>query len=359
MITELDKYVSELLFDYDCVIVPQLGGFVTNYKPAYFDKGIGHPPSKELRFNKNLTKNDGLLSQSISNTEGLSIQDADAVLHETVENYLSQLKETGRVQLKKVGVLFIDANNQLRFRPDTTTNYLRNSFGFESFEMPPEVAKEISAIAEKETKPEKETFREKEAPVIPIAEPSYKKGIYWVAAATLLPFVGMSIYLGMSTDFKSPTQITPAELIPLNRSASPKYAHREITMSEEELEEETNYPDNTLIFPFDFETNEVDSLGVWINMSSVPVEVLEEKPTANNGIYHIIGGCFGEKGNAEKFVSRLQSRGYNAHILDLNKGLYRVKIESFDDYEKALKELRSTRDNGTFPNAWLLKKKTS
>ena len=46
MNTELDKYISELLFDYDCVIVPQLGGFVTNYKPAYFDKGIAHPPSK-------------------------------------------------------------------------------------------------------------------------------------------------------------------------------------------------------------------------------------------------------------------------------------------------------------------------
>lgn len=354
MITELDKYVSELLFDYDCVIVPQLGGFVTNYKPAYFDNGLAHPPSKELRFNKNLTKNDGLLSQSISNSEGISIQDADAILHETVEKYLGQLKESGRVKLNKVGILFIDENKQLRFKPDTTVNYLRQSFGFESFAMPAEVVSQIPVVEEKEVEAKDET------PVIPIGEPSsYNKGIYWVAAATLLPFIGMSIYLGMSTDFKSPTQITPAELIPLGNSVSPKYAAREITLSKEEIKDETNYPKNTLVFPFNFESNKVDSLGVWINVSDVPEEVAVEKTITTNGLYHIIGGCFGEKENAEKFVNRLKRRGYDGNILDLHKGLYRVKIESFSNYEQALNELKSTRDNGTFPNAWLLKKKTS
>ncbi len=354
MNTELDKYISELLFDYDCVIVPQLGGFVTNYKPAYFDKGIAHPPSKELRFNKNLTKNDGLLSQSISNSEGVSIQEADAILHETVEKYLGTLKESGRVELNKVGILFIDENKQLRFKPDTTVNYLRHSFGFESFAMPAEIVAQIPVVEEKEVEAEAET------PVIPISETSsYNKSIYWVAAATLLPFIGMSIYLGMTTDFKSPTQITPAELIPLGNSASPKYAAREIALSEEELKEETNYPENTLIFPFDFESNKVDSLGVWINMSDIHEERAIEKPTSSQGLYHIIGGCFSEKENADKFVGRLQARGYDANILDLHKGLYRVKVESFGNYDEALNELKSTRDNGTFPNAWLLKKKTS
>jgi hypothetical protein len=354
MNTELDKYISELLFDYDCVIVPQLGGFVTNYKPAHFEKDIAHPPSKELRFNKNLTKNDGLLSQSISYSEGVSIQDADAILHDTVERYLSTLKESGRIELNKVGVLFIDENRQLRFKPDTTVNYLRQSFGFESFAMPAEVVAQTPVVEEKEVE------KEIEPPVIPIAEPSsYRRGIYWVAAATLLPFIGMSIYLGMTTDFKSPTQITPAELIPLRNSASPKYAARDITMSIDELADETNYPENTLVFPFDFESNKVDSLGVWINMSDIPEETVLKKSFTSKGLYHIIGGCFGEKQNADKFVGRLQARGYNANILDLHKGLYRVKIESFGEYDAALNELKSTRDSGTFPNAWLLKKKTS
>lgn len=350
MTTELDKYISELLFDYDCVIVPQLGGFVTNYKPAHFEKGIAHPPAKELRFNKNLTKNDGLLSQSISGAEGISIQEADAILHETVESYLGKLKENGRVQLNKVGILFIDENKQLRFKPDTTVNYLRQSYGFESFAMPEEV------VIPKPLVEEKIDPVEEDAKIISIAEPSYNRGIYWVAAATILPFIGLSLYMGMTTDFKSPTQITPAELIPFVESVKPKYDAREVVLNEEELNDETNFPENTLVFPFDFESNKVDSLGVWVNLSDVHTEASVEKTSASSKLYHIIAGCFGEKPNAEKFVRRLSARGYDANILDIHKGLYRVKIESFSDYEKALAELKSTRDNGTFPNAWLLKK---
>ncbi|MFN2430356.1 MAG: hypothetical protein ABR574_10085, partial [Cryomorphaceae bacterium] len=37
----LDQYINELLYDYDCVILPQLGGFVTNYKPAQIDEAKG------------------------------------------------------------------------------------------------------------------------------------------------------------------------------------------------------------------------------------------------------------------------------------------------------------------------------
>lgn len=355
MTTELDKYISELLFDYDCVIVPQLGGFMTNYKPAYFERGIAHPPSKELRFNKNLTKNDGLLSQSISNSEGISIQDADAILHETVEKYLGALKDSGRVELSKVGVLFIDENEQLRFKPDTAVNYLRSSYGFESFAMPAETVPQIPIAEEKREIPSAD-----ETPIIPISEPStYNKGIYWVAAATLLPFIGLSLYLGMTTDFKSPTQITLAELFPMGNSIGTKYSPREITLSEAELSDATKYQENTMVFPFDFESNEVDSLGVWVNLSDVTKEAVAENATTSKGIYHIIGGCFGEKKNAESFVYRLKTRGYDGDILDLHKGLYRVKIESFSNYDEALIELRSTRDSGTFPNAWLLKKKNA
>jgi hypothetical protein len=31
---KIEQYISELLYKYDCVIVPGLGGFVANYKSA-------------------------------------------------------------------------------------------------------------------------------------------------------------------------------------------------------------------------------------------------------------------------------------------------------------------------------------
>ena len=360
MTIQLDTYISELLYDYDCVILPQLGGFVTNYKPAYFSEGVAHPATKELRFNKNLSKNDGLLSQTISNRNNISIQEADALLHETIENYLGNLKQKGRIELKKVGVLFIDKNEQLRFSPDKSINYLRGSFGFESFELPPivQVAAQESVLASEQTL-QQEYHEEDDDVVIPISDDNSQNGIYWVAAATLLPFVAMSLYLGMTTDFKSPTELNVADLFPSSQAAS-SYTERSKSPSFEEIESETtNFPKNTAVFPFDFELNKVDSLGVWVNLNELPKEVVADEGITISGLYHIIGGCFGEKENAFTFVKRLKTRGYNAGVLDIHKGLYRVKVESFHDYGEALKNLRQTRDSGTFPNAWLLKKKVS
>jgi hypothetical protein len=351
MTLELDKYISELLYDYDCVIVPQLGGFVTNYKPALLKGGIAYPASKELRFNKNLSKNDGLLSQSIADKNGVSIQEADKLLHEVVESHLSKLRFDKRVELKKVGVLYIDQNEQLRFTPDETVNYLRGSFGFEAFELPQEMAPIVPTVMENEVEPEEETK------VIPIAASEPRSGIKWVAAATLLPFIAMSVYLGLKTDFKSPTELNAADLFPL-KSVEKRYSVREATGIEaREMRNNEGFPENTEVFRFNFETNEVDSLGVWVNLSHAESVTKSTETSVSNGLYHIIGGCFENKENADAFVSRLRMRGYNAGVLDHNKGLYRVKIESFDSYNLALTTLKDTRESGTFPNAWMLKKK--
>jgi hypothetical protein len=70
-----------------------------------------------------------------------------------------------------------------------------------------------------------------------------------------------------------------------------------------------------------------------------------------NKNYHLIGGCFSVKANAEAFAKSL---GSNAFILDFNKGLHRVSISQFDnrgDAKDALKEYRSGGES-----AWVLKK---
>ena len=68
MKVNLDKYIRELLLQHDCVILPGLGGFVANYRPATFDafQKTAIPPSREILFNANLMHNDGLLYAHIS-----------------------------------------------------------------------------------------------------------------------------------------------------------------------------------------------------------------------------------------------------------------------------------------------------
>lgn len=377
---EIDKYIQELLYDYDCVILPQLGGFVTNYRPASADEnsGIIHPPGKDILFNKNLTKSDGLLEKAVANGAEITFEDAGIVLRDITEKYWAKLNGGNKVKFNRIGVLYIDDHKNLRFEPAANENYLKSSFGFESFTLParqkPEVITEavetpVYALADEEP----EVLRLKS-----------NKSIYWVAAATVLPFVAMSLYLGFATQFKSPTQITLAELIPfgkLKSSESPKFSSRSTSAEAKpnnNTTEETGFPGNTALFPFSFETNRIDTAGVWVDLnkhnavvempediavidapSETPVVAPTAKVVSPVGKYHIIAGCFGEEANAEKFVNKLHTRGYEAAILDYHKRLHRVKLESFSDYSTALNTLQTMRNDGTFPNAWLLKKPVS
>ena len=49
---KMETYISELLYRHDCVILPGLGGFITNYRSAQIHP-VSHtlrPPSKSISF---------------------------------------------------------------------------------------------------------------------------------------------------------------------------------------------------------------------------------------------------------------------------------------------------------------------
>ncbi len=75
---KLQEYISSLLKEHNCVIVPEFGGFVANYKSAVIDdfrKKI-HPPMKSILFNPHLTNNDGLLGNYVSQEQKIQYSDA-------------------------------------------------------------------------------------------------------------------------------------------------------------------------------------------------------------------------------------------------------------------------------------------
>ena len=50
---ELSRHIENLLLKHNCVIVPQLGGFVTQYVPARYisEEQIFLPPYRSVGFN--------------------------------------------------------------------------------------------------------------------------------------------------------------------------------------------------------------------------------------------------------------------------------------------------------------------
>ena len=79
---KVNKIIIELLQIHDCVIFPNLGGFVAQYSPAKLNSinNTFTPPFKQILFNKNLTNNDGLLVNAIAQRHSISFQESNKKL---------------------------------------------------------------------------------------------------------------------------------------------------------------------------------------------------------------------------------------------------------------------------------------
>ena len=89
---ELAKHIEILLLENDCVIVPDFGGFIAHYQPAYYEEAeeLFIPPTRTVGFNPQLTMNDGLLVQSYMQAYHTDYSDA----LNSIEKKVNVLKES-------------------------------------------------------------------------------------------------------------------------------------------------------------------------------------------------------------------------------------------------------------------------
>ena len=127
---KIEQHIFDLLFKHDCVILPGFGGFVADYRSAYTDSKIQkvYPPSKQFIFNRYLTNNDGLLAHELVSSEQCSFEDSMNIIETYVEEVKKALATKRRFEIGRVGVLFVDQQQAIRFK-SSPTNFLVNSFG--------------------------------------------------------------------------------------------------------------------------------------------------------------------------------------------------------------------------------------
>ena len=69
----LDKYIEDLLYRNECVVIPNFGAFITSLNSAQANNnGMILPPSKSISFNNKLQKNDGVLANYIAELNDIS-----------------------------------------------------------------------------------------------------------------------------------------------------------------------------------------------------------------------------------------------------------------------------------------------
>ena len=294
----LANYINDLLYRYDCVIVPNFGGFVTNTIGAKVNE-ISHtfyPPTKQITFNAHLKHNDGLLANYIAKAEGISFEKANESILKIVNSWNLQLK-SNVVFIENVGRISLNKEHQLIFEPLNSVNYLTSSFGLSTYN---------SVAVTRNTQK-----------VIPIQTATTTKSIVptfikYAAAAAILLTVGL---FGYQTYQQNQQQ----EI----------YANQQKAL-EKKIQSATFVISNPL--------------------PTIELNVVKETPKP----FHIIAGAFQFPENAAKKMEELKADGYKAEIIGVNKwGLTQVTFGSFSDRKKAFSKLAEIKQNVS-KDAWIL-----
>jgi nucleoid DNA-binding protein len=107
---QLDAYIQELLYRYECVILPGFGAFLSQYSPAKIETQSGTfvPPSKQIIFNAQLQSNDGLLANHIAQVDESSYQEALQKIRKYTRFLYHELEAGKKVSIAQVGGFSFD-----------------------------------------------------------------------------------------------------------------------------------------------------------------------------------------------------------------------------------------------------------
>lgn len=306
-------YIEELLYRYNCVVVPEFGAFLTHVKSAFIDK-TGHtfnPPSKVLSFNRQLQSNDGLLISYIAEAENISFEEAQQEMAKTVKEWGKELEKGETLILQNIGRFKPTKEGKLIFLPSKQTNFLTSSFGMSSFVSTP-ILREV-------LKEEVEALEEK-VPFIITPEERKKNEIRPLLKYAAIVLLALSAGF---TGYRTYNQAITNELV------SQEKAQEIISNS---IQEATFFDSK----PMELPVFRVD---------------VTKKVTKR---HHIIAGAFREKNNADKKIKQLRNKGFDAFLVGQNKfGLFQVAFDSFENPKQALEALKQIRSTET-RDAWLL-----
>lgn len=302
--------ISDLLYRYECVIIPGFGALLTHFQPARIDAGSAmvYPPSKTISFNERLQTNDGLLANYLAAAENIEYEAALQKLREFADYLHKELQAGITVDFKPIGTFSLNSEDRIQFEPHKNQNFHTEAFG---------LVPVSSTTVEREAG---STFvSEEPAPVtLPAAKKSQRPYLKYAAAAAIaIAAMGFG-----------------SHLIYDKHVENHNLAEREKANSliQGQIQEATFVFDNPL--------------------PALTVTIPRQK-----GEYHLIAGAFKMEENAVKKTEELRKKGYSPVVLPPNQyGLFQVIYQSFENRNEAVNLLREIKKSEN-PDAWLYVKK--
>jgi hypothetical protein len=305
----MDLYISQLLYRYQCVIVPGFGAFLTEIQSAQLNEGLHsfYPPKKLVSFNSYLKNNDGLLANHLAQSEKISYDTAVSFIENQVLDWKSKLQDLGTINLKNVGDFSLNAEKNLVFTPSDSVNYLTESFGLTNY-VSPAIKREVLQQVLEEKDP---------IALVPEAtnsNPFLKYAAIFVLSASLLGAGGV---LGNNYYQQKIQEETLAVQTKVQKQV------------EQKIQEATF-----------FISNPIPAVTLTVKDSKMP--------------YHVVAGAFLNEENADIMFDELVHLGYPAKRIAKNQhGLYPVIYKSYSSYSEAQTEMQKIKKSHN-PEAWLL-----
>ncbi len=301
-------HISDLLYRYDCVILPGFGAFLTQKESAHYNESAQafYPPKKRISFNSQLKKNDGLLANYIAELRQVKYSEAVYSIGEFVEKLNHQLSKKQPVTLDNIGNLTLSAEGNLQFEPVAENNYLTEAFGLNK----------VDAIAVTRTIYKKQVQELEERTPILFTPERRNATPVWKYAAIGLIALGLSGFAGLNIYSNQVSEHNVAE-----QQAAESQLQQQIQQA-------------TFVI-------------------SNPLPEITFKVNKQSGNYHIVAGAFRVEENAHQKVEELREEGFKARYIGENRfGLHQVVYGSFQTRPEAMEMLWKAKK--TNEGAWML-----
>ena len=372
---ELAKHIEKLLLDNDCVIVPDLGGFIAHYQPARYeeDEGIFMPPYRSVGFNPQLMMNDGLLVQSYMQAHHTDYPDAVREIAQGVGALKDKLYQDGVVELSGVGSLYYTIRDTYEFHPELNGILSPSLYALDSFMINPLLPEQTEEIRPNFV--EKKIHREfpmrwinNAAAVavaailffvlsIPVENTYVEKGNYASLGTECLfdAIRSQSMATTLLSEPKEPQRnkvnVTPVavkveKVAPLVVEV-PKEAPKKVeTKVEVKVEAEKEIR----------EVAKVETV-----KDKKKVTPISKPVTVSNKVsgksFHVIVASLPTLSDAEKILKGYKLNGYSEATIVEGNGRFRIALYSFTDKVSASKKQNELKQIDAFKDAWVFTSK--
>lgn len=297
---DISNHISSLLKFNECVIIPDFGGFISNYVPAQFDPGRNAyiPPAKEIVFNSKITKNDGLLINHLVETESISYTQAYQAVSNWVSNAFETLDQGEKIEIINVGIIEFDRNGSIVFTSRSSI-ILAEAYGLEPVNFPRMI---------------RPVYVSSYNPRPAVRAISSRKNVVRIAA-------GIALVLSLS-------------LFPLK------------------LKKDNSILDVSNLNPFSSMTVVKPEQKTEV----VPIEPVVEKKVEVVQLpepFILIGGSFEIEGNAKSYYDNLLKEGNRSEIVKMQNGRFRVIVDSYKTRQEALTAMDNYRVTHPGSQVWV------